>query len=72
MNGYYEWTQLAHLTPGTKATGNRFSLSYIDQLADGTVGIALGFSHSSNPYEGQQFQAWGYPSDWVTFTPTTR
>ena len=32
-----------------KSTGNRFSVSYIDQFADRTVGIALGFSHLESP-----------------------
>jgi iron complex outermembrane receptor protein len=63
VNGYYEWNELGALTPSAKSTGNRFNLSYIDQLADGKVGIALGYSHSSKPFAGQQFQAWGYPTD---------
>ena len=62
LNGYYEWTQLSKLTPGVKAKGNRFSLAYIDQNADGTMGVALGFSHSSKPFEGQQYQSWGFDS----------
>ncbi len=62
-NAYYEWTQLGKLTPGAKDKGNRVNLSYVDQLAGGTVGIAFGYAHSSKPYEGQQFQAWGYPTD---------
>ncbi|TDK61987.1 TonB-dependent receptor [Sapientia aquatica] len=33
----------------TKATGNRASVSYIDQFADRTVGIALGFAHLETP-----------------------
>ncbi len=32
-----------------KDTGNRFSVSYIDQFANRTVGIALGFSHLESP-----------------------
>ncbi|MDI1248117.1 MAG: TonB-dependent receptor [Lacunisphaera sp.] len=63
VNGYYEWNELGALTPSAKSTGNRFNFSYIDQLADGKVGIALGYSHSSKPFAGQQFQAWGYPTD---------
>jgi iron complex outermembrane receptor protein len=63
VNGYYEWNELGELTPGAKSTGNRFNVSYIDQLADGKVGVAFGYSHSSKPFTGQQFQAWGYPTD---------
>jgi len=63
ISGYYEWNELGKLTPGAKSTGNRYTLSYIDQLAGGKVGIALGYSHSSKPFTGEQFQAWGYPTD---------
>ncbi|MCF3648547.1 TonB-dependent receptor [Synoicihabitans lomoniglobus] len=63
MNGYYEWNQLGELTPGVSSTGNRFSVSYIDQNDDGTLGVAVGLSHSSKPFAGEQFQAWGYPTD---------
>lgn len=63
VNGYYEWNELGALTPSAKSTGNRYNFSYIDQLDGGKVGIALGYSHSSKPFAGQQFQAWGYPTD---------
>ena len=63
VSGYYEWNELGELTPGADATGNRYTFSYIDQLADGKVGIAFGYSHSSKPFAGQQFQGWGYPTD---------
>lgn len=33
----------------TKANGNRISVSYIDQFADRTVGLALGFAHLDSP-----------------------
>ena len=63
VNGYYDWTQLSNLTPGAKSTGDHFNASYVDQFDDGKVGVALGFSHTDSPWEGQQFQAWGYPTD---------
>jgi len=62
-SAYYDWTQYNQLTPGAKAHGERANLSYIDQVAGGTTGIALGFSHTNRPFEGKQFQAWGYPTD---------
>jgi iron complex outermembrane receptor protein len=62
-SAYYDWTQYGQLTPGPKKTGERFNVAYIDQMADGKVGIALGFAHTSTPWEGKQFQAWGYPTD---------
>lgn len=63
VNGYYEWNELGELTPGVDSTGQRFSVSYVDQNDAGTVGVAVGFSHSSKPFAGEQFQAWGYPTD---------
>jgi len=44
-----------------KEYGNRYSISYIDQFADDTVGLALGYAHLNNPGQGKQFgDAWGY------------
>ncbi len=63
VNGYVQFTELGKLTPGVDSTGNKFSVSYIDQNDAGTFGVALGFSHSSTPFAGEQFQAWGYPTD---------
>lgn len=45
---------------GDKSYGNRFSLSYVDQFADNTVGLALGYARLNNPGQGYQFEAWGY------------
>ena len=63
VNAYYKSTELGLLTPGVKKNGESFSIAYIDQVADGKVGIALGYSHTLTPFEGQQFQAWGYNKD---------
>ena len=44
-----------------KENGYRYSFSYIDQFADNTVGIALGYAHLNNPGQAKQFgDAWGY------------
>jgi iron complex outermembrane receptor protein len=45
---------------GEKRYGSRFSISYIDQFADNTVGLALGYARLNNPQQGTQFEAWGY------------
>jgi iron complex outermembrane receptor protein len=63
LDAFYNWTQFKQLTPGVKKAGESYSASYIDQFANGTEGIYIGYSHAENPYEGQQFQAWGYPTD---------
>ena len=40
--------------------GSRFSASYIDQFADNTVGVAIGYARMDNPTQGRQFESWGY------------
>lgn len=45
---------------GEKDYGNRFSVSYIDQFADRTLGIAVGYAHMDNPNQSKQFKSWGY------------
>jgi iron complex outermembrane receptor protein len=62
-DAFYNWTKLGKLTPGNKVTGLSYSANFIDQFANGTEGVFLGYAHTENPYEGQQFQAWGYPTD---------
>lgn len=37
-----------------KATGNRFSASYIDQFADKTIGLAIGYAHQETPVQEEQ------------------
>jgi iron complex outermembrane receptor protein len=63
VSGYYQTTQYGQLTPGAKKDGQRFNLTYVDQFDDGKVGLAIGYAYSSTPWEGKQFQAWGYPQD---------
>lgn len=63
VSGYYQTTQYGQLTPGAKKDGERLNVSYVDQFDGGKVGLALGYAYSSTPWEGKQFQAWGYPQD---------
>lgn len=42
------------------AHGSRFSGSYIDQFADDTVGVAIGYARMDNPTQGRQYESWGY------------
>jgi iron complex outermembrane recepter protein len=36
------------------ANGNRFSASYIDQFADRTIGVSIGFAHQETPVQEEQ------------------
>lgn len=60
LNGFYEWTAMSPRNAGAERGGNRATVSYIDQFADGKVGVALGISLSDRPGQGEQFNAWGY------------
>ncbi|MCV2370855.1 TonB-dependent receptor [Roseateles oligotrophus] len=46
---------------GASDTGNRFSFSYIDQFADRTIGVAIGYAHLDSPNQSQYYRSWGYP-----------
>ena len=46
--------------PTEEGTGSRTSLSYVDQFADRTIGIALGFTKFKDDGAGQlKFDSWG-------------
>ncbi|MEO1248180.1 MAG: TonB-dependent receptor [Pseudomonadota bacterium] len=55
----YEWNDLSAV-PGATDDGARYSLTYVDQFADDTVGVALGVAHMGNPNQEERFEAWGY------------
>lgn len=47
---------------GMKNSGNRFSAMYIDQFANKTIGLALGYAHTDSPYQTQKKESWGFPT----------
>ena len=40
--------------------GDRFSAAYVDQFADNTIGLALGFAHLDSPGQAKHYEAWHY------------
>jgi iron complex outermembrane receptor protein len=60
VNARYEWNQIDALNSGADDSGQRFSISYIDQFADNTIGVALGYANMSNPTQIERFETWGY------------
>lgn len=54
------------LNANTSVTGNRLSASYIDQFADRTVGVALGFAHLDTPTQELHYKAWGFDTPSAT------
>lgn len=52
-----------------KGTGNRFNVSYIDQFANRTVGVAIGFAHQETPIHENQvglYEPWEVKASDVT------
>ncbi len=47
---------------GMKNTGNRLSMMYIDQFANKTIGLALGYAHTDSPYQTLKKESWGFPT----------
>ncbi|MGZ9898427.1 TonB-dependent receptor [Shewanella gaetbuli] len=58
-----EMNDLGALNAGSSDSGYRGSISYIDQFADDTIGIALGYARMMSPNQEERWQAWGYPED---------
>jgi len=57
-----ETLSLGKLNAGSNDTGYRGSGTYIDQFADGKVGLAIGVAHMNSPTQMEKFNAWGYPT----------
>jgi iron complex outermembrane recepter protein len=47
---------------GAGDTGHRLSASYIDQFADKTLGVALGYARLNSPNQNEYYRNWGYPT----------
>ncbi|MBB5747111.1 TonB-dependent receptor [Brevundimonas variabilis] len=62
MNYRYEQNDIGALNSGTTDTGNRYSISFIDQFADDTIGVAFGYAHITSPYQSERYNSWGYPT----------
>jgi len=61
-NFFYQMVDLGKLNPDSDDTGYRYSLNYADQFLDNTLGIAFGYSNVSQAGQGEQYEAWGYPT----------
>jgi TonB-dependent receptor len=52
------------VSAGAPDTGSRISASYVDQFADRTLGVAIGYARADKPNVSNQFETW----DWVDNT----
>ena len=56
-----ERNSMGAVIPGTSANGSRFSISYIDQFLDRTLGVAIGYAHLDSPGQSRKWNSWGWP-----------
>jgi iron complex outermembrane recepter protein len=50
------------INDGSKEFGYRLNGVYVDQFADGKVGVSLAASWNDEPYSLEEFESWGYPT----------
>lgn len=55
-----EMTEGGRLNADVRNYGGRASISYIDQFANDTIGIALGYAYLDSPSKSERFKAYGY------------
>jgi iron complex outermembrane receptor protein len=60
VGGRVVYPDLGKLNPDAKKYGYRVNGVYVDQFADGKVGVALAASWADEPYEIKEFNSWGY------------
>lgn len=72
VNARVEKNSLGELNPGVDDFGNRLSASYIDQFADDTLGLAIGYARLDSPGQAQRWNAWGYPTGTINGQPDVR
>ncbi len=60
VNARFEVNSLDDLGSDSESTGNRLSAAYIDQFADNTIGIAVGYAHLESPIASQEFGTYGW------------
>ncbi len=63
------YADLGALNAGSKDIGYRVNATYVDQFADDTIGIALAAAYTDEPYQLQEFNAWGYAGDGTAGSP---
>ena len=60
IGGRAVYPDIGKLNPDAKKYGYRVNGVYVDQFADGELGVSLAASWNDEPYEIKEFNAWGY------------
>jgi len=60
VGGRVSFSDLGRLNAESRDRGYRVNATYVDQFADDTIGLAVAASYVNEPYQIQEFNAWGY------------
>ncbi len=71
VNVRAEGTDSDQLNDDVSTFGGRFSLSYINQFANDTIGVAIGYAHLDSPSQNRHFKAYGYEAFGFAVTPNS-
>jgi iron complex outermembrane recepter protein len=63
VGGRGSYADKGKLNAGSRDMGWRANALYVGQFADDTLGLAFGVSYVDEPYQTEEFNAWGYPTD---------
>lgn len=63
LNVRGERKTLDNLGSDAKTSGNRISATYVDQFANRTVGVAIGYAHLKSPILAQEFGTYGWTTN---------
>jgi iron complex outermembrane receptor protein len=69
IGGKGAYADLGALNAGSKKFGYRANATFVDQFADDTIGVALAASYVDEPYQVQEFNAWGYAGGGTAANP---
>ena len=64
------YADLGALNAGSSELGYRANATYVDQFADDTVGVSIAASYVDEPYQLQEFNAWGYAGSGTAASPS--
>ena len=67
-----ERNAMGKISAGSSNTGNRVSMSYVDQFANRTIGIALGYARADKPNVSNQFETWDWVNGSIAGGPTVK
>ena len=63
------YADIGALNAGSRDYGYRLNATFVDQFADDTIGVALAAAYTDEPYQLQEFNAWGYAGDGTPGNP---